>query len=238
MSLPKALKLRTDCQSPEVDAKVLAWIKARSPCHFVVQHNADKENDAPHWHAILWTERDAQSMRVTLLQAVPELKRKYSIGKVGDTNEDHENYCRYMCHGDFEGDRVVIISAQAPVHSPAAMYTQAWAQDQNKRFYQTQRAFVHAAKDKNKPVVEKLIEMCTGPTSLEAITRKLVELYTKERRMMNIHNMRSQVRTAHCVLNGLPQRSIEQEILLGLGVHDENMFTSGTHERTTLDHDI
>ena len=57
---------------------MLAFVRRVSPCHFVVQHNADKESDAPHWHAIMWTQRDAQSVRVHLLKAVPELKRKYS----------------------------------------------------------------------------------------------------------------------------------------------------------------
>ena len=57
MATPKALKLRTDCINAEVDAKVLAFVRKVSPCHFVVQHNADKESDAPHWHAIMWTQR-------------------------------------------------------------------------------------------------------------------------------------------------------------------------------------
>lgn len=179
-----------------------------------------------------------QSFRCKLLLAVPELKNKYSCGTVGDSEEDEENYSRYMCHAGFEGDRVKIISAQSAVHHPAGMYTQEWAQDQNVRFYQTQRAFVRAAKEKDKPVITKLIEMCgvCGAKSVEAITKKLVELYTAERRMMNVFNMRAQVRTAHCVLNGSTgQRSVVDEILQGLGVPNENILAMCTQERTNDD---
>ena len=227
MASPKALKLRTDCISAEVDAKVLAFVRKVSPCHFVVQHNADKESDAPHWHAIMWTQRDAQSVRVHLLKAVPELKRKYSLGAVGDSREDYEAYERYMCHGDCEGDTVSIVSAQAAVHHPAGAYTQAWAQEQNRKFYQVQRAFVREKKHKKLPVIEKILEECKArnATGVVAIGQVIVDLYTKEHRMMNVYNMKSQLRTAMCVMGGTrAKRTVLDEITQGLVEPENNIY--------------
>lgn len=237
MASPKALKLRTDCISNEVDQKVLEFIRKLSPCHFVVQHNADKETDAPHWHAIMWTQREAQSVRVHLLKAVPELKRKYSLGAVGDSREDYEAYERYMCHGDCEGDTVRIISAQAAVHHAAGSYTQAWAQEQNRKFYQVQRAFVREKKHKKVPVIDKIIAECQerNALSVTAIGQVIVDLYTKERRMMNVYNMKSQLRTVMCVMNGsVAKRTVLDEITQGL-VEPQNIISCNS---TTVREDL
>lgn len=235
MATLKALKLRTDCLSDSVNAKVVAWVQKFSPAHCVVQHNADKECDAPHWHAILWTQRDAQSARVALLKAIPELKNKYSLTSAGEILEHYEAYERYMCHGDCDGDRVIIITAQPAVHHAAGVYTQAWAQEQNKRFYQVQREFVRKCKDKKLPVIEKVVEAsrACGARTPESVGKILVELYTREHKMMNVYNMRAQLRTALCILNGSKcQRTVLAEVLQGMVEPQENFYVNDTDTRT------
>ena len=124
-----------------------------------------------------------------------------------------------MCHGDCEGDTVIIVSAQAAVHHPAGAYTQAWAQEQNRKFYQVQRAFVREKKNKKIPVIEKILEECKArnATGVVAIGQVIVDLYTNEHRMMNVYNMKSQLRTAMCVMGGTrAKRTVLDEITQGL----------------------
>lgn len=230
--MPKALKLRTDCISPEVDERVVAFIRTTFPSHLVVAHSGDAERDGDHWHAILWTDRPAQSVRVHLLQRIPELKRRYSLGTVGGRQEDAEAYERYMCHGACEGDAVRIVSAQAAVHHPEGAYTQAWAQEQNRRFYHVQRAFVREQRAAKESVMDVILRECTerGATDVRPVADTIAEVYTSQRRMMNTVNMRSQLRTALCVMNGRrAQRAVVDEILQGLVAFPESFRTSSTH---------
>lgn len=203
MAVPGAKALRYTLTNPDADAEVLSWIRRVSPSHFVVRHNPDADDTNPHWHAMLWSERSAQTLRVELLKVIPAAKRRYSLKDVAATAEDHEAYQRYMCHADGEGARVHIVSAQAPVHAPAATYTAAWAADQNKRYYQVQRAYTKKQKDDKRPMLERVLQATqdAGLNTPTEIAGLMVELYAREKKPMRKYDMQSILKTVWYTVN-------------------------------------
>lgn len=203
MAVPGAKAFRYTLTDTEADAAMLAWIRKVSPCHLVVRHNPDADEANPHWHAMMWCERNAQTLRVELTKAIPAAKRRYSLKDVAATAEDHEAYQRYMCHADGEGSQVHIVSAQAPVHAPAGTYTSAWAVDQNKRYYQVQRAVTKKKKDDKRPMLEKVLKAAQEadletPTEIATL---MVEMYVAERKPMRKYDMQSIMKTVWCTVN-------------------------------------
>lgn len=203
MAVPGAKALRYTLTNADADAAVLAWVRKVSPCHLVVRHNPDADEANPHWHAMLWSDRSAQTLRVELTKAIPAAKRRYSLKDVASTAEDHEAYQRYMCHADGEGAAVHIVSAQAPVHAPAGTYTAAWASDQNKRYYQVQRAFTKKKKDDKRSMLDKVLSATrdAGLTTPTDIASLMVQMYASERKPMRKYDMQSVMKTVWFIVN-------------------------------------
>lgn len=202
MAIPYAL--RVVIKSDEAMSGVRQWIAERSPGHLVVMHNADEDDKQPHWHALLWSDKKEQALRVDFKKSnaefignkaysLVELKRKKDEDFVGA-------YERYMCHGDREGDAVCVIMASG------AKYTPDWFLEQNKAFYAARRDFQKskAVKDNRVNLVNKLREECgaAGVRRYEDIVVRLVKMYAADNRPMNIHYMRSVANTVHVQLCG------------------------------------
>lgn len=220
--------------SEDVDNRVIEWVKKASPVHFIVAHNAEHDKPHPqcenkHYHVTMrnpWTEG---SFRTTLIRDIPEMKRKYSVTEARTGKDDKSTLERYMCHGDnVEGGAVQIMSAQAAVTDPAGMYTQDWAQDQNKRYFEYRRQFVVAKKEKAKSVMGKLLERCRerGITDVEQISDVLLDIYTEdEERNAPEHLMKAQLRGAWLTLGGKPaRRNLRDSLLQGL-VEPQNFIS-------------
>lgn len=160
MSIPYAL--RYALVSDEVDAKMLAWIRERSPGHLVVRHDADEDEQRVHWHALMWSDKKEQALRVDLKKANPGCigNKGYSLTECKKKKDDDfvESYERYMCHANCEGDKVVIVSAHG------IKYNQAWAQQQNAAFYAARKEYVKAQKKKQvgQTAVDELVDKCRG----------------------------------------------------------------------------
>lgn len=202
MATPYAL--RVHLVDPAVDAGVLAWIQAKSPGHLVVKHEADEDDPRPHWHALLWSEKKEQALRVDFKKANPGLvgNKGYSLTSIKKkTDEDPvQAYERYMCHGKHEGDSVVVVSAHG------AHYTPQFFVEQNKLFYASRRTFRQKAEKKAQStcVVNDLIKECQAAVvvSREEIARKLLSMYKRDRKPINVYHARNIVNAAWMILNG------------------------------------
>ena len=76
-------------------------------------------------------------------------------------------------------------------------------------------------------MIEKILEECKArnATGVVAIGQVIVDLYTKEHRMMNVYNMKSQLRTAMCVMGGTrAKRTVLDEITQGLVEPENNIY--------------
>ena len=200
---PKAIALRYTLTSEDADAAVLAWVRSVAPAHLLVRHNADAEEANPHWHAHMYTDRGVQSLRVALTKSVPSAKKRYSLKEVGDTDEDHATYLRYMCHGDDEMLPPVIVSAQPPVGVVAGWGTPQWAAAQQKEFYSRRREFVKQKKDDGLSMLEtcRLAAEQQQLTTLDDITTLVMDKYNEKRKNMDLRLMENIVRSVWYHMN-------------------------------------
>lgn len=203
------------------DQKVLAWIREVSPAHFVVCHDADDEESRPHWHALLWTDKEVQNLRVQFTKKVPEVRgnKMYSF-KLVEIETLHV-YERYLCHANSMGDQVKIVSAQARVND-VGKYTQVWAQQQNADFWTAQDDFKKKrAGKKNKTPREHALEECRAcdVKDIQGIVSILVDKYGDADKPMNVFHMRAEVRLLYWKLNKQKAvQSIAQEIMAGIQI--------------------
>lgn len=195
--MQKAIALRYTLTSTEADAALAEWVRATSPCHLLVRHNADQEVRNPHWHAIMYTDRSPQSLRVAMTKAVPSTKNRYSMKQVGETEDDHNKYVRYMCHGDDEETPPVIVSAQGSATHPAGWGTQAWARAQQTEFYSRRREYKQKQKDDGLSMLETCLLAAEQQniTAISAITDLVMEKYQEKRKMMDLRLMENVARS-------------------------------------------
>lgn len=213
MATPYAL--RVHLVSDEVDSRVLAWIRTKSPGHLVVRHEADEDDARPHWHALLWSEKKDQALRADFKKANPGLVGNggYSLTRIKKkTDEDPvEAYERYMCHGNHEGDPVVVVSAHG------AKYVPEFFVEQNKLFYAKRRDFRQKAEKKQQTscLVNELVKECQAAvvSTRDEIALKLVRLCVRTRRPLNTFYARNVVNTVWAILRGEEaERELAREI--------------------------
>lgn len=226
----RAVTIRTTCVSEEVDASYLRWLQGYSPAHFVVKHNADEDDVNPHWHAIIWSRATERSIREALVYAVPAMREhrgRYSVKAIKDTPEDLDIFERYMCHGAFHGDAVVVVSAQAPVHHPdTGAYTSEWCRQKHEAFWVARREFVVQRRGRGKmTTIEEIMEevrLQPERTSVGDIITATIAVYKRHHKMMNVFNMRAQVRTVTAILQGpRGDQKVYDEIAQGLEGYED-----------------
>lgn len=206
---------RYDLRDPAGDAEVLQWINKVSPGHLVVKHSPDEDSKRDHWHALLWSDKQIPALRADFRKANPEVtgNKAYSLTEVKKKTEEDpvEAYERYMCHGEFEGDPVIVISAFG------AKYTDEWFREKNKEFYQKRKEFkAKVAKRAEAPntVNELLKEVnVTGIKDREEIALKLVKMSLHWRKPINTFYARNVVNTVWAIVNGQEaERELAREI--------------------------
>lgn len=198
-----AYKFRYTLVSEEADAVTLRWINARSPRHLVIKHGADEEVNRDHWHALVWSEKKLQALRVDFKKANPHVvgAAAYSLAELKDEGRGDpiETYERYMCHGQFAGDAVMVVSAVG------TKYTEAWFKDQNTAFWQARKEYKKKVEKRQASgnTVNELVAECEaeGIRDRRGIALKLVRKFTAERRPLNTFYGKSVVNTVWCVLS-------------------------------------
>lgn len=186
-----------------VDNGVLKWINERSPGHLVIRHDADEEVKRDHWHALIWSDKKVPALRADFRKANPEVSGQgaYSLTEIKQTGEEDpvEMYERYMCHGKFDGDPVIVVSAHG------AKYTPEWFREQNTAFYAARKEFKKKIEKRENSVnmVNELVQACdlAGIREKREIAGKLVDKYIAERRPLNTFFAKSVVNTVWGVLN-------------------------------------
>lgn len=202
MSTPYAL--RVVVQSDDEMAAVKRWISDKSPGHLVIQHDADEDERRPHWHALLWSDKKDQALRVDFKKANPAFvgNKAYSLTPIVKKGDDDpvEAYERYMCHGNCDGDPVKVISAFG------AKYTAEWFAAQNKAFYTKRKEFKRneQKRSETKNMVNDLLKECQEAAVSDklGIARKLVSMYVRESRPLNSYYAKGVVKTVWAKLNG------------------------------------
>ena len=195
MSQLAAYKFRYTLISDESDAAVLKWVASVANRHLVVQHDADSEVNRTHWHAVLYTTRKLEAIRLQFKRQFPDVEKAgYGLGLIKEGEADV--YERYMCHGACDGDAVKIIAASG------LEYSQAWAQAQNTAFYAKRREFTSSVKKQGKEsTVLALYEEATAANVADrgAVADLLIQMYVRQRRPM-IESYMKAVITTVCVM--------------------------------------
>jgi len=195
----------------DVDA-VLAWLKQQSSEHLlVVQHDADSDDARPHYHALLFSDRNVQSLRVSLLKAVPSVKANYSLQDMPDSAV--ESYSRYMCHGKSRGDLVVIIYASL------AKYNEAWAAVQNRAFWDSRTAFKQDQSKKSEDILATCLQLAKEQrvTSIHQVADIVMDEYQSRKKTFHFNHMRHQIVTIWHAMGGPEQvRDVRQLLLNGI----------------------
>jgi len=190
----RMLKFRYTLANSPQDTDVSAWISEISPCHFVVQHDADKEVTRTHWHASLRPTKTIAAVRIAFSRRFPLVsKSDFSLGVVKDGEEDI--YERYMCHAGGEGDPVRIIRCQG------LSYSQSWADAQNAAFYAAQSSFKARVKAKSRGgTVEDLLAECVAAqvATRRDVTLRCIDMFARQKRAMVENYMRAVITTV-CV---------------------------------------
>lgn len=199
---------------------VLDWIKAVSPQHsLVIQHDADDDDARPHYHALFFSDRPVQSLRVALLKAVPSVKVNYSLQDMPSSAVD--SYTRYMCHAASRGDGVKI------VYAALAKYTSAWAATQNRAFWDSRTAFKQDQSKKTEDILSYCMEQAKTMKlrKVSDVGALLLDEYQSRKKTFHIAHMRHQILTIwHAVGGDLQKREVLQCILGGC----ENFSPMGT----------
>lgn len=204
-----------DGEPVDVDS-VVKWVIKESPVHFIVKHDADNDDSRAHIHAVMYTSRDIQVLRNEIKRVTPSTTRQYSLGLIKDTDDDVEAYERYMCHGNCQGDIVHVVSAQAPAIA-GDKYSTKWCAEQHRLFYHMRKQWVADKKEKEKPLLDRLIDVCkqegisTAYGIAEACLRQSVG------KAFNTYFQKSIIRSAWYTLNkSAAEPVLIDELLRGL----------------------
>jgi len=210
-----AYALRYTLRDTERDAEMLDWINNKSPGHLVVKHKADEDCNRDHWHALMWSNKKEDALRKEFKKKFPDIhgNTAYSLTQIKAKNEDDpvEAYERYMCHGEFAGDAVIVISAFG------AKYTDSWFKEQNQAYYANQKEFKKHEKEKAEApnTVNELLKVVSaaGIIDREEIAMKLVNMTLSWRKGLNTFYARNVVNTVWALVNGEEaKRELAREI--------------------------
>lgn len=220
----------------DVDS-VVKWVIKESPVHFIVKHDADNDDSRAHIHAVMYTSRDIQVLRNEIKRVTPSTTRQYSLGSIKDTDDDVEAYERYMCHGNCQGDIVHVVSAQAPA-SAGDKYSTKWCAEQHRLFYHMRKQWCADKKEKEKPLLDRLIDVCKqeGITAMYDIALQCQELCP---RGFQIYYMKSVVLATWYKLNkNVAAPSIADEICRGFENISREDTTNTKFLRTKKTHNL
>lgn len=186
----------------EIDVgSVVTWLREQSPDHLlVVQHDADNDDARPHYHALLFSDRPIQSLRVALLKAVPSVKANYSLQEM--PHDAVPQYLRYMCHGAGRGDEVKIVFASL------AKYTPAWAQAENRAFWDARKAFKQDQSKKTEDILSHCIEQAKtqGLRTYREVAGMVLDEYQARKKTFHVAHIRHQVLTIWHAVGGPAQK--------------------------------
>lgn len=195
----------------EIDIdSVLKWLKEQSAEHLlVVQHDADDDDARPHYHALLFSDRPVQSMRVSLLKAVPSVKANYALKDMPQTAVS--SYQRYMCHGTCRGDEIKII------HASLLKYSQEWAQNENRAFWDARKAFKHDQSKKSECILSVCIEQAKAMKrcTYRDIAAMVLDEYHARKKTFHVQHIRHQVLTIWDAIGGPVQRREVLDFICG-----------------------
>lgn len=159
---------------------VLRWVKKESDGYLVVQHDADEEVSATHWHMLLRTNKKKNAVRESFRRALEGIDKTMYSMKEG--NGDVETYERYMCHGNGKGDVVKIIAAHG------VKYTQEWAQEQNAAYWDARAEFKKNIKKKGKEsTIDELVSECRSQNveTVRGVVTQVYLLFKRQKRVFN-----------------------------------------------------
>lgn len=189
----------------------VSWLRAVSPEHLlVIQHEADNDDARPHYHALFFTDRPVQSLRVALLKAVPSVKANYSLTDMPTTAVTA--YTRYMCHASGRGDPVKII------HTSLARYSQAWCQAENLAFWDARKAFKQDQSKKTEDILSYCIDQAKTLRlrTVRQVGELLLDEYHSRKKTFHVAHMRHQILTIwHSVGGNVQKREVLDHILGG-----------------------
>lgn len=210
-----AYAFRYDLRDSQCDAGVLKWINEKSPGHLVIKHSPDEDTKRDHWHALIWSDKKEQALRVDFRKANPEVtgNKAYSLTVIKKKTDENpvEAYERYMCHGEFEGDAVKVISAQG------AKYTEEFFKELNAAFWQNRKKYKKKGEERAEApnAVNELLKIVNdaGIKDREEIALKLVRMCLHWRKPINTFYARNVVNTVWTLVNGEEaERELAREI--------------------------
>lgn len=189
MALPYALRL----DSEDV-AKFIDWLDADGGSYLVVRETVSGEN--PHFHAILWSARKIQAVRVSFKRAYPELvgNKSYSIAEVRDVDKYH----RYMCKGDSKELAPEVVGAYGMQYMDVL-----WQNEQHDEYW-TENAVIAARAHAATSMVDFTTDACKNAGISWADKHAIAKVYIKEavarNKSINIFAIRAQVNLISCLL--------------------------------------
>lgn len=184
----------------DVDS-VVSWLRKVSPDHLlVIQHEADNDDARPHYHALFFSDRPDQSLRTALKNAVPSAAYNYSIKDM--PQDGVPSYLRYMCHGSARGDEVKIVFASL------AKYTPAWAQTENRAFWDARKAFKQDQSKKTEDILSHCIEQAKsqGLRTYREVAAMVLDEYQARKKTFHVAHIRHQVLTIWHAVGGPEQK--------------------------------
>lgn len=184
----------------DVDS-VVSWLRKVSPDHLlVIQHEADNDDARPHYHALFFSDRPDQSLRTALKNAVPFAAYNYSIKDM--PQDGVPSYLRYMCHGSARGDEVKIVFASL------AKYTPAWAQTENRAFWDARKAFKQDQSKKTEDILSHCIEQAKsqGLRTYREVAAMVLDEYQARKKTFHVAHIRHQVLTIWHAVGGPEQK--------------------------------
>lgn len=198
-SLAAHFALRMDVSATEEEKpRLSAWLSSTSSAFLVVFEQAPNEND--HVHAVLYSDKKLQALRVSFKRAFPEKtgNGSYSLKSCDD---DVDAYMRYMCKGADVDTQPEVWSRQGleySVEKVVAGHEMYWVNNASLRANKK-------AKVKTTAIIDTLEELCKAKgirkDDKRGIALEYIRIYRDARKGINIFHARSVVNTVACLLD-------------------------------------
>lgn len=171
------------------EEQVADWLCDLDTGHFAVREG-DPEN--PHIHAIVCTSMLIRSFRNKFLRAFPNLSGNgsYSITAV----KDEDKYNRYMCKGAGEGSPPRIVSKNG------LLYTEDWAEEQHRRYYEEAPKLSRGKKRLIDVVYDTCKEAAIDWHDRQAIARVYIKECMSRNQSINTFQAKGAVNLVQCKL--------------------------------------
>lgn len=189
--------LRLDV-SQEDKEPISTWLSSNGTAFLAVYEEGENEN--PHVHVVLYSDKRIDSLRKSFVRAFPGKTGNggYSLKKCDD---DVDAYMRYMCKGiDPE------LGPTVWCHQ-GLEYTAEKVSDAHGRYWVNHEALVNNKRKRVKTatIVEELELLCkrkgVKKNDKEAIALEYIRLYRDARKPINIFHARGVVNTVACLLD-------------------------------------